>query len=340
MNEKLALQIDLFADLMARLDDPFGERTTVLAAEGLSDEQAVELMTAWRRRFERDRPGDLARAFSAAYAERRATCDARRRRAASGEIVPTDPRLLHTEAQSSEEEAAHVARDSSTPWRTTSRLEEKKVLYEDDVTQKSPPVLPSYVLMQPVAPTASPSIDVMIPIPLEPRSPAALAGTADISAAVRRAALPFAPQGSSTALPAVPAQFQPILRPFTGTTDISTAVARAKEILPFEQQHGVSPPPPTGSMPPVMRPPPHLSGTIDVGAHVPLASLPFALGSPAGGPAPVAPPRGHTPFENPALATSSPAPRRRLIRFDPQTGQPLPEPTWVDLPPEPVGHRK
>ena len=70
-------------------------------------------------------------------------------------------------------------------------------------------------------------------------------------------------------------------------------------------------PPPPAPAPVIARPPQELAATADISAFVPRPATPFV-------PAPATPPR------------------RRLVRFDPQTGQPLAEPRWEDLPePEP-----
>ncbi len=64
---------------------------------------------------------------------------------------------------------------------------------------------------------------------------------------------------------------------------------------------------PFRAQPRAPQPPPSSSGdTIDLGELFPGAALPFPSPSPA----------------------SAGVPRRRLVRFDPQTGQALPEPRW------------
>jgi hypothetical protein len=146
----------------------------------------------------------------------------------------------------------------------------------EPAVQPAQPLVPSYKLEQ----RATPGLTSFQPQPpaVMP-SPAAedVAGTADISAFVPRAPLPFSPPASG-APPAV-------------------ALAPA-----------APPEPPAGS------------GTADVTSFVAQAAMPF--GAPT--PHPHAPP-GDAPGN----------PRMRLIRFDPQTGQPLAEPRWVAMPPEP-----
>jgi hypothetical protein len=122
----------------------------------------------------------------------------------------------------------------------------------------------------------------------------------------------------------------------TGTADISAVIPRG--LLPFPSDSAPrppvdrpvspqEPPPPSSSAvfapPPVARPPQRLAGTADISAFVPRAATPFT---------PTAP--------SPQAQPQQPAPRKRLIRFDPQTGQPLPAPIWVDLPPEAPSEKK
>jgi hypothetical protein len=106
--------------------------------------------------------------------------------------------------------------------------------------------------------------------------------------------------------------------PLAGTMDISDVVSG--DVLPFsDRAAAMLPPEPLPSpQPPGARPPQDLRDTTDITAFVP---------------------RDPTPFAAPGAAAPG-QPRRRLLRFDPQTGQPLPAPVWVDLPPEPEGPKK
>jgi len=85
--------------------------------------------------------------------------------------------------------------------------------------------------------------------------------------------------------------------------------------------HGIAPP-----MPPEIHPeaPPLRQYTPTVTTQ----SMPVFSGPPPG---PVLPFR---PLSVPVEA-APPPPGKRLIRFDPQTGQPLPAPIWVDIPVDP-----
>jgi hypothetical protein len=114
---------------------------------------------------------------------------------------------------------------------------------------------------------------------------------------------------------------------------------------------------PEPTPPPVRGPAPDaVAATADISAFVPRGPLPFA--KPAGPPPvpPAAPPRrdpaappagsgtedlrGFVPQPATPFGEATPGvalPRMRLIRFDPQTGAPLAEPRWVEVPGEPTG---
>jgi len=278
----LQLRVDLFAALMVRLDDPFGDRRRILADAGLDAGGYSSLVASWRARFEGDASGALAAQFAEAYAERRA-----RRIEIRNEAV-----LAMAPAQ----ELAVPARPQ--PPRDPEPLVDPE------------PPLPA---LEPL-----PAVAVLPSAPRFHRPPVELARTADISAFVPRAAVPFAPATSDPAPPERPAA-PPRPRIDSGTADISAVIPRHL-LLPFEGS-----PAPPAPLPVAVRPPQHLAGTADISAFVPRPATPF---SPAPTPSPPA-------SAGPAEA----APRRRLIRFDPQTGQPLPVPTWVDLPPEPGGKK-
>jgi hypothetical protein len=111
--------------------------------------------------------------------------------------------------------------------------------------------------------------------------------------------------------------------------------------------------------PKVARPSDRLAGTADISDVIAKLPLPFARGSgsaPSAAAVPSAGPKahridsgtasmaafveggGHVGLPPPAhLAPPPPPPERpkRLIRFDPQTGHPLPAPIWVDIPDDP-----
>ena len=167
------------------------------------------------------------------------------------------------------------------------------------------------------SPILSPAPPIAEPIAPRPRS--SFAGTMDISDAIPRDLLPFTAAPASPPAPPPPPAPAPRAPVSTGTTDISAFVPR--HLLPFPSAGPPPAPPPPSPVAPIAepapqpsvvitRPPQHLAATADISAFVP---------------------RPATPFTPPEAAP----PRKRLIRFDPQTGQPLPAPIWVDLPPEP-----
>ena len=272
MNDRLALQVELFADLMVRVDDPFGARGPALAEAGLDEDGYRHLVDAWRGRIDGDDTRALGERFACAYASRRAALHEARRRQQGGEAPRSveAPRFLDAGVQSFREEAAGVGReplrDAAPPLRGA---------------PEAPPVREA-----PSPPFALPQV-----VPVHPT----LAGTADISAFVPRVALPFT-MAPARALPPMPAP----------GGDRATAVLPPE---PSPQQGGTRGPHP-------------FAMTADISAAVARAATPFPVA-----PAAVAP----TAVPPPAEA----APRRRLIRFDPQTGLPLPALMWVDLPPEP-----
>lgn len=98
---------------------------------------------------------------------------------------------------------------------------------------------------------------------------------------------------------------------------------------------------PAGRSSPAVQDPRPLPPGLEVTAEMPGLraqagpALPFAPPPPGvARPPPEGPPvLTDLPFQ-PAQADSLP-PRKRLLRFDPRTGQPLPQPIWMDMPPEP-----
>jgi hypothetical protein len=153
-----------------------------------------------------------------------------------------------------------------------------------------------------------PPIDEKARLPVSPPSPAAVPPTNTPS--------PWAPAPAPE--PPPPMIARPAQR-LAGTADISAFVPRTS--LPFSPSASASAESPPKR--PSESPPRVGSGTADISAFVPRHLLPFA-GQPAPPPQPA-----------PAAAAQPDPSRRRLIRFDPQTGQPLPTPIWVDLPADP-----
>ena len=346
VHDRLATQVELFADLMVQMDDPFVLREAILTASSLDDGAFRSLVDAWQDRFDREANGSLAARFADAYTARRAAMLEARRRDACGEADAADVRFLNADAQSFREDAAKVAREPTTE-DISPPAEPQPADPPPSVARPSSPPreMPSFVLAA-AAPAITPApiitpAPVIASAPIVARPPAHLAGTMAVSDAIPKSSLPFAPASAPPA-PPPPSAASPPSRPQvpTGTADISSIIPR--DLLPFPSAPPAERPapplepfspsssalfaPPTMGVP-VSRPPQHLSGTADISAFVPRAATPFAA-RPA--PPPPAPPP-------PAAAQL--APRKRLIRFDPQTGQPLPAPIWVDLPPEPEGQK-
>jgi len=83
MNE--SIDIEAFAGLMAKLDDPFADRAAVLAGANLDERSGEELAAAWSARLRDTSSGELAERFAAAYARARETL-------AKGQRAPSLPK--------------------------------------------------------------------------------------------------------------------------------------------------------------------------------------------------------------------------------------------------------
>ncbi|EYF08190.1 putative exported protein [Chondromyces apiculatus DSM 436] len=123
--------------------------------------------------------------------------------------------------------------------------------------------------------------------------------------------------------------------------------ARPASVQPtFTPAPPVLPPPPSPPFqPPVIVtpvPPPlgapsslaALRDTADISGSVPRQPLPFVQAKSTPASSPPSPALLQTPLP-PVEPTQAPPPGKRLMRFDPQTGQPLATPIWVDAPPPP-----
>lgn len=327
--------IELFADLMVRVDDPFAQRDAVFIASGLDEDGYRNLVDTWRTRFDRDPTGSLAARFAEVYDARRAAMLEARRREACGEKDAADLRFLNTDVQSFREQAATVAREPAVEAPPPALPPSQVPLVSPAIAEPITPIaqaLPTYAISPPPPPPIAPPTPMMATPPVAARRPApTLAIRIDRIEDPPGESMPFTP--SST--PSLPeASSPPPPRLPTGTADISSIIPR--DLFPFPAESSrpppappPPPPPPQSPAPPAMagltppsvrvaRPPEHLAATADISAFVPRAATPFVASAP---PAPS-------------------APRRRLIRFDPQTGQPLPAPMWVDLPPEPEASKK
>jgi hypothetical protein len=116
------VDIDLFAELSARLDDPFAEHVAVLLGAGLDRAALVHLQDRWKTRLQQatDEAMHLTQRFAATYARTQQVLEEARRdaRLGAGKRAP-DPRFLSAQVQTWREEAAAVAlsvsADASSP---------------------------------------------------------------------------------------------------------------------------------------------------------------------------------------------------------------------------------
>ena len=230
-------RIELFAEFMALLEEPFSDRAVVLSAAELDDARLASMLEAWRIRLDGDEKGELAEKYAGAYAARRAAIHRARERARrpARPRRRLDPRFLSREALGFREEAAtrRVGSRSSracpclvrrararSPRGCSSRQRRQARPFPRAI---SPPTLRSTRQRR-----------ERMPSYLRPSE--RLAGTADISSVVRGVALPFARSeaprlprafGRASASSTAPAT----AHAGSGTADISSFVPR--HLLPF-----------------------------------------------------------------------------------------------------------
>ena len=112
MRPSFDADIDLFAELSARLDDPFAEHVEVLLGAGLDQAALMDLQDRWKTRLQQasDEAMHLTQRFAAAYARTQQVLEEARRdaRQGGGKRAP-DPRFLSAQVQTWREEAAAVA---------------------------------------------------------------------------------------------------------------------------------------------------------------------------------------------------------------------------------------
>ena len=311
MESAVVYRIDLFAEFMAQLDDPFSHRPSALAAAELDEARFRNLVESWRMRVEGDTRGELGERYVKAYSARRAALHSARQRPMNGGESPTDARFLSKEALGFREEAALVGRHPGAESASSSFSPHGSVAAP---VAPPPRVEPSGVFTAPRLPPEAAPPPAFAPLPSAP-SPIFYA--------------PPAPPAITPYIPAPPvsAALPRVIRPshhLAGTADISDIVA--KIALPFA--HG-SRSAPSAAAVPSAGPKAHRvdSGTASMAAFVE-----------GGGLHPPAPLPGHAALPPPAHLAPPPAPPerpKRLIRFDPQTGHPLPAPIWVDIPEDP-----
>ena len=293
-------RIELFAEFMALLDDPFSHRPAALAAADLDEARFRNLVESWRMRVEADTQGDLGDRYIKAYSARRAALHTARLRQANGaEAAAEDARFLSKEALGFREEAAlvgrHPAAESASP-----------------AFSHSPPAPAAAPFA--AAPRVEPS--GVFTAPQYPAPPAPSAAPAPVYYAPP-APPPMGPYHPAPSISAAIPKFARPSNPLAGTADISDVIAKLP--LPFARGSGSAP---SAAAVPSAGPKAHRidSGTASMAAFVEGSGFhPSALPPPAHLAPPPAPP------ERP----------KRLIRFDPQTGHPLPAPIWVDIPEDP-----
>lgn len=340
MDDRLAYQVDLFAELMVRLNDVFSDRSLVLSGAGLDEERYLALVSSWQVRFGSDATGDLVKQFAGAYAMQRTAWDEERRARVKNEAAPTDLRFLNADAKSFREEAARVAQDPLTgeKGRDNTATVGPSLEAPNPAGVGAPPAVtpqvPSYAVPKPAPEVASYGRAVPASLPLAWASPAMPA----ISSALGSESVTHVPSarpaasGPSTAV--LSAYVPKEILPFAG------GAASSSVQPPLVDSQGSTPPNEAPARWPVYRKPPaSLSGTADLPLRrKKLPTMPFSrppvAATPPRGFGPPAPPPGFGP------PVSVAPPQRRLIRFDPQTGQPLAEPTWVDFPGEPEGQKR
>ena len=313
-------RIDLFAEFMASLDDPFSHRPSALAAAELDEARFRNLVESWRMRVEGDTQGELGDRYIKAYAARRAALHTARLRQASGaDAAAEDARFLSKEALGFREEAALVGRQ---PAAESAFLAPAFSSSSAAAPFTAPPrAEPSGVFTAPQYPPMAALLPAMAPLPGAP-PPGYYAPPAPPAPP---AMAPYIPAPAISAAP--PKVARPSDR-LAGTADISDVIAKLP--LPFAHGSGSAP---SASAVPSAGPKAHRvdSGTASMAAFVERGGF----HPPAPPPPPAA---GHAGLPPPAHLAPPPAPPerpKRLIRFDPQTGHPLPAPIWVDIPEDP-----
>jgi len=101
--------IELFAALMARLDEPFADRAQVLHAAGLDDGDFQRMIDRWSKELR----GEGAEALAPRYGDAYAAAARELTSANQGERAAPDLRFLNADAQSFRDEAAAVPLQAS-----------------------------------------------------------------------------------------------------------------------------------------------------------------------------------------------------------------------------------
>jgi hypothetical protein len=252
--------IELFAALMARLDEPFAARDQVLQAAGLDDSDFQRMADRWSKELRGDGAPALALRYGDAYeAAARELASANR-----GERAAPDLRFLNTDAQSFRDEAAVVPLQASAE------------------TTPAPIPAPSLVAAPPISPP--PMISAPEPtrshgspwIPEGMRSFKDIHGTQLVTDAPKKPTLPFDPS-AKPALPvqrdlgeraAHPGNLVPEgMRGFTDIHGTQLATdAPKRPALPFEPSRPAAPAPMNMGEPPALSLEQYASLCVDLAA--------------------------------------------------------------------------
>jgi len=264
--------IESFAELSARMHDPFADRVAILERAGLSDAKWHLLVTTWSDALghDTDEARRLAEQFGEAYsamALRLSTAGERRHEL---EVAATADAAVAAESPAKlDVDAGHmlssVEQEASAP--------RKPPLASDAATS---PALPSCLLERP-------------PPPAEPRRSRPLFETAPVELGLWRPAVPFRPDDAD-----------PTVRPRPPRA-AALADRASWEAVPRTQ----------GSRRPALE----TTELRPAASDRERPPLPFSSTSPQ---------------QAPAKATTD---GKRLLLFDPQTGERLASPRWVDVTP-------
>jgi hypothetical protein len=253
-------EIEPFAELMARLDEPFADRAGILQAAGLDDGGFQRMADRWSKELRNEGAEVLAQRYGDAYeASARELANARR-----GERVAPDLRFLNADVQSFRDEAAAVplqAFAESAPAAPPPAPVHAPRLAITPMTAVAPPIAapPMFGAAPPIAPP--PMLPASEPAPSResPWMPEGMRrfkdihGTQLVTDAPKRPALPFDP----TARPTIPAHSDFGDNPtphanlvpegMRGFTDVhGTQVASTtpkRPALPFEPSRSAAPAP-------------------------------------------------------------------------------------------------
>lgn len=299
--------IEALAELSALLADPFTDRGAALTKAGLDEERYEALARQLSDRLQRDGAEEREMAARFARAFEKARVVARSERVGAGGA--DGERGVSAEPGGEVVDGARFL-SAAQPWRSEA---------------------------------ASVRIDAEGDAPELRRAPVVTEWVAAGDAASERAPAEANELRASSPVPRPAVDPIAAFRPDADAT--CTAVPTLAPVLPFleglRQPASIPAPPPS---PPPQRPSrPHANTdeTAELGSIALGPATPFERGGAPSGEAaasdldgtcemrvlPADPP---LPFSSAPTPTPTPATRARLARFDPQTGEPLPEPRWVE----------